>query len=378
MGYIALALGAAQAIGGVVSASQQSKAAQQQASAQQQAAREATLLAQQYRDTGFGVLGNYTDAVSGLLGEGAGIVGGYKGVADSLFAGVTGVDPLNPVPFKASRTPTQFSQEGIDLSNLAFGAGSQQARSNLDFILGESATSLRDSQLDFSRLASGDTSSFLQETRASVENALSSTRGLPVGSFENLSASNLFNFRTQGTQAALAIGDFFGERGTIDPINPINTIFGLAEFERSERAREQNLDFFNQQLDFDRQRFNQSLAFDVGASKLGFQGQLLGAELGLLESGIGLQGNILNTSLGLNRSVLDAATLSGQRIADTAGAGALGGAAVASSLGQAAGTLGGVYSDYRSSQQAASNSQFYRDFLVSSSNNPQFQAKYGI
>lgn len=84
------------------------------------------------------------------------------------------------------------------------------------FIFGNKTNlaNLRTAQSDFSRLAAGDTAPFQREVASIVQGALSNTFGGPRGSFENLSAKNLFSLRQGGMQSALGLADFFNRTGT--------------------------------------------------------------------------------------------------------------------------------------------------------------------
>ncbi len=73
---------------------------------------------------------------------------------------------------------------------------------------------LRSAQSDFSRLAAGDTAPFQREVASIVQGALSNTFGGPRGSFENLSAKNLFALRQGGLQSAMSTTGFFNQLGS--------------------------------------------------------------------------------------------------------------------------------------------------------------------
>lgn len=104
------------------------------------------------------------------------------------------------------------------------------------FIFGDgssSLSSLRKAQEDFSNLAAGDTSGFQQETQAIVSSALANTIGGPRGSFENLSAKNLFDFRSSGLRNALSLNNSFADLGS----RLINTEFGIIDNDFNARLR---------------------------------------------------------------------------------------------------------------------------------------------
>lgn len=95
---------------------------------------------------------------------------------------------------------------------------------------------LRKAQSDFSELAAGNTSAFTKEVSAMVRGALAGTFGSPKGSFENLSAKNLFNFRQGGINTAMGLSDYFAKTGTMLTQNK----FGIMDqtFEREMRLKE--------------------------------------------------------------------------------------------------------------------------------------------
>jgi hypothetical protein len=126
----------------------------------------------------------------------------------------------------------------------------------MDFALGGAQEGLRTAQVDFSKLAAGDTSGFNQVVQASAFGALAESAGLPMGAFANTSAKNMMDFRRLGTEGAMGISDFFAKQGTVDPTNPLDNIYKLAAFEQSEQVRDKDLDMFNRNLDFDLRKFN--------------------------------------------------------------------------------------------------------------------------
>ena len=177
--------------------------------------------------------------------------------------------------FDRSKSPLEFIQDGIDLSRVSFDTRTEQKRENLDFALGESGDNLRQAQLDFSALASGDTTAFQKEVRASAFGELAKSAGFPVGAFENASARNLLNFRQVGLQNTLGISDFFARQGTVDPVDPIDNIFRLAAFEQVEDSEKQQLDVFNRDLEFNRRKTNAQIQLDLAGFKIGSEQNLL-------------------------------------------------------------------------------------------------------
>ena len=266
--WIALAANVA---GGIAGAS----AAKKNAKAQQQAANQIINDTAAYKNEGFGLIG-----ASRSKGEG-------------YLAGVTPIKPFKPIPFTRSLPPDdpRFINGGLALSRISFDTQTGQKRENLDFILGDTQDNLRKSQSDFSALAAGDTSAFSKELRASSFGALADSFGAPAGTFGNISARNQFAFRTEGLRNSLAIGDFFAEQGTVDPVDPLPSIFALAEFEQKEDAEKQALDQFNRTIDFEVARHNSGLSLDVARTGIGFETSLLGAGLDVLGTALDYTSN---------------------------------------------------------------------------------------
>lgn len=125
-------------------------------------------------------------------------------------------------------TKQTYLEEGdpfADMGRFIFGDPSASTYSNI-----------RKSQADFARLAAGDTSGFQKEVSSIVSNSLATTFGGPRGSFENLSAKNLLNFRQLGANTAMSLTDYFGRAGQ----QLIGNKFGILDntFERQLRLRE--------------------------------------------------------------------------------------------------------------------------------------------
>jgi hypothetical protein len=113
------------------------------------------------------------------------------------------------------------------------------------FVFGDTDTlsSLRKAQSDFSSLAAGDTSGFTREVESIIKSALAGTFGSPKGAFENLSAKNLFNFRSGGLQNALSLTNNLSSLGS----SLINTEFSIhdQDFENRLRLRENEANQLN-------------------------------------------------------------------------------------------------------------------------------------
>lgn len=168
------------------------------------------------------------------------------------------INPFQDLDFNRTADPASFMGTANDLAKNSFDVMTGQKRSNLEFALGGADATLRKAQLDYSKLAAGDTSSFEKEVKASAFGALAESAGFPVGAFENTSAKNMLDFRQRGVETTLGITDFFAKQGTVDPIDPIDNLWKLASFDQSENTRELQLDMFNRELDFNRARSNQS------------------------------------------------------------------------------------------------------------------------
>lgn len=113
------------------------------------------------------------------------------------------------------------------------------------FIFGDTETedNLRKAQGQFSALAAGDTSGFTREIESIVKSAFANTSGSPKGAFENLSARNLFDFRSQGLNNALSLTNQIAGLGQ----GLINTEFGIndQDFNNRMRLRENEVNQLN-------------------------------------------------------------------------------------------------------------------------------------
>lgn len=113
------------------------------------------------------------------------------------------------------------------------------------FIFGGTDTlnNLREAQSEFSSLAAGNTGAFTREIESIVKSALAGTSGAPRGAFENLSAKNLFEFRSQGLQNALTATNQIAGLGS----SLINTEFGIndQDFETRLKLRENEVNQLN-------------------------------------------------------------------------------------------------------------------------------------
>lgn len=228
------------------------------------------------------------------------------------------------LPFMRSKGVSEFIGEGNYISDNAYGKMTDQKRSGLKYALGGADDALRNAQMDFAKLASGDTSAFNQEVKASAFGAIAESAGMPLGTFANTSAKNMLNLRQVGTENALGISDFFAKQGTVDPVNPIDSIFGLAKFEQSENAREEGLMKFNRDLDFNRLQAN------------------LGADLQKAGMKVDVEGRILEVLAAMEGHALDTYSEALQFMAGGAGADQLGAAQSMGSMGEAASQIGGL------------------------------------
>lgn len=132
-------------------------------------------------------------------------------------------------------TKQTYLEEGdpfADMGKFIFGDPSANTFSNL-----------RKAQSDFSELAAGKTANFSKEVASIVQGALANTFGGPRGSFENVSAKNLFNFRQGGLQSALGLTDFFNRTGS----QLTNAKFGILDqtFERQLALRQNEMNQIN-------------------------------------------------------------------------------------------------------------------------------------
>lgn len=331
-------IAAAGVVANVAGSASAAKGAKQSAAAQQQASQ------QIIKDT------------AAFQAQSFGLINQARSKGEGYLEGVQYIDKFDPVPFTRSLPPddSRFVNAGINFSNLSYGQQTLQKRANLDFALGETQGRMRDAQSDFSSLAAGDTSAFTKEVQASAFGALADSAGTPTGAFANVSARNLFAFRTEGLRNSMAIADFFAEQGTVDPVDPLPSIFALAEFEQEEDKEKQALDQFNRTIDFETARHNSSLSLDFAKTGIGLEGLLLGTGVDVLSTGLDYTSN---------------ARLIG---AQAAGAGAAANGQTLNAIGQGLSQLGGAYSDYSSGKSNNNTTSAYASFLGGSSNFSDF------
>lgn len=208
----------------------------------------------------------------------AAAAGGIAKTIGSIFAGSGAKKRARAISGAASagkQRVSEFTSEFTDESKALKGTklGILGDSANVfdrlgGFIFGNTDTldNLREAQSEFSALASGDTGGFLQEVESIVKSALAGTAGAPRGAFENLSARNLFDFRSQGLQNALSLTNTLGTLGS----GLINTEFGIHDQD------------FNTRLRLRENEVNQLNALDMTAA--GVQG-----------TGAAATGNIFNT-----------------------------------------------------------------------------------
>lgn len=240
---------------------------------------------------------------------------------------VLDIPQFEDLPFMRAKGVSEFIGEGNYISDNAYGKTTEQKREGLKFSLGGADDAMRDAQLDFAKLASGDTSGFQQEVKASAFGAIAEAAGMPLGTFANTSAKNMMQLRQFGTENALGITDFFAKQGTVDPVNPIDSIFGLAKFEQSENAREEGLMKFNRELDFNRLQAN----LESQLRKAGMK--------------VDVEGRILEVLASMESHALDTYADALKFMAGGAGADELGQAQSLGSMGQAASQIGGLLGD---------------------------------
>lgn len=195
---------------------------------------------------------------------------------NQIVGAVKPIKYMLPVNMNRAKGVGEFMEEGKDFSQQSYDLQTEQKREGLKFALGGADDLLRKAQVDFAQLASGDTSAFEREVKASAFGALAESAGLPMGAFANTSAKNLANFRQMGTENALGISDFFAKQGTVDPVDPLDSIFKLATFEREEDVREGELRKFNQRLEFERLQTNLQAALTKAGYRVDTENNILG------------------------------------------------------------------------------------------------------
>ena len=325
----AIWVAAAGAVANVAGSASAAKGAKESAAAQKKAAKQIRKDTEAFEALGFGLIDSARSNAEGYLGE------------------VKEIPNFPHLKFIRSTPPDdpRFLEGGTKLSNLSFDVQTGQKRENLEFALGDAGSPLREAQGEFADLAAGDTSAFNRELEASAFGALASTAGGPAGSFSNTSAKNLFGFRTEGLRNSLALSDFFAEQGTVDPVDPIPSIFALAGFEQQEDAEELDLRKFNRTIDFETARHNSSLSLDKAGLGIGLEQFLLSSGLNVASTGLDYTSN---------------ARLIG---AQAAGAGAAANGQMLNSVASGLGSLSGAFTDLGTAQTNANTGSAYASFL---------------
>lgn len=227
MGVVAGIIGATAAVAGagasIYSSNKAAKATKAAAAQQAQFAQQA--------------FGSNQSLISGLSDA----AGEFQSVSASLISDAKGSinDAYKQVQNIISRIPS-VSQEYPEAQNLSlqdFNFRTDLKRQNLNFALGRTQQGLRSAQVLNTSLANLDPSGFNTDVNRIINSKLldlkAQTVGEPTGSFANLSAQNLYNFSNQGLSNELAISDFFSKNGTVDPISPLTTAFGLQQVDQS-------------------------------------------------------------------------------------------------------------------------------------------------
>jgi hypothetical protein len=183
--------------------------------------------------------------IAGIASVGGSILGGIgassraKKIQKAIKRNIKDVKAFTGDQVKRSdelgATKQTYLEEGdpfAEMGKFIFGDPSQSTFSNL-----------RKSQSDFAELAAGKTQNFSKEVANIVQGALANTFGGPRGSFENVSAKNLFNFRQGGLQSALGVTDFFNRTGS----QLTNAKFGILDqtFERQMALRQNEMNQIN-------------------------------------------------------------------------------------------------------------------------------------
>lgn len=179
--------------------------------------------------------------------------------AQQQMSRIKNIPQYSDLPFIAAEAADAKMATALGMTQEAFDAMSEQKRSNLDFSIGGAMGGLRQAQVDFAALAAGDTSAFNQIVAASAYGELAQNAGMPMGAFANTSARNMLDLRMAGVEGAMGITDFFAEQGTVDPLNPIDTAFDLALFDQAEATRQDDLNRYNRNLQFEVDQYNRNL-----------------------------------------------------------------------------------------------------------------------
>ena len=219
-------------------------------------------------------------------------------------------------------TLESLNSRAEDISRKDFDFRTGIKRENLSFILGDTQDELRTSQRVNADLAAMDGSDFTGNVakilRSNILGLKAATVGEPIGSFANLSASNLAQLSQQGLSNTIAISDFFSRAGTVDPMSPYQISSDLYRLEENK---------IDKRIAAEQYRGNSMLS--------------------LMSSGLGVQQNIL----GANNNVASAQFQGVQAFNNTmAGLGGAESYANAQSANSIVSALGGMYGMYQQNQ----------------------------
>lgn len=140
---------------------------------------------------------------------------------------------------------------------------------------------IRKAQADTSALAAGDFTAFQGQLESIMKSTLAGTygSGSPIGTFANLSASNIYNLRSQGLNSALQTGQFLNAAST----DLLTSEFGLLDQQ------------FNTQYQIGRNKIT-AITGDLAtaAQQTGIGTSAVGGALSSIGSGIATSGAYLN------------------------------------------------------------------------------------
>lgn len=240
MGYVAAIVALAGAGVSAWGASEQAGAAEDQANAQRQNLVKAQRYADKYYKSVTKDIDKTYDSLETLTGEQWNTwqkdFGGFSSDLEALIQSERNRLANDFPEFQSAGQVEDYWNRSVDLVQRDYDYRTGLARQNVSYALGDSEADLRTAQLNNAALASGDTTAFTNQIKASAYADLATTLGGPVGSFGNLAASSLFSYQNQALSNTLSISDYFSRNGTVDPVSPITTSMQLYEYARGENA----------------------------------------------------------------------------------------------------------------------------------------------
>lgn len=233
-------------------------------------------------------------------------------IRDSASLGQGGLSAINSVPGVGFQTvdfrevdPLDFIESGFALTEDGFNFQSELGQRNRTTVLGEENTQGFDAfKRESLEQARFDFTSIPQNILDTLDkSALARSISGPAGQAENLSVQNKIALANRG-QNSLFQSLAFDNQFVIDPPNPLNTVFDLADFDFRNSQSQLSADQFNSSGLLQADMFNSNLELTKAQSLLdtefkrfgittGLQGQFAANDAGAIRAGN--VGNFLDT-----------------------------------------------------------------------------------